>query len=79
MWSCRNHLCSLRFSCLAHARSVAGAIAIFFLGNHNDSTRIDEPIHVFSSITSIPCVVASAGEAEYAALAFRRRTARRFN
>ena len=52
------------YLCRSHARSVAGAI--FFLGNHNDPTRINGAIHVFSSI--IPCVVASAGEAEYAAL-----------
>jgi histone deacetylase 1/2 len=52
------------YLCRSHARSVAGAI--FFLGNHNDPTRINGSIHVFSSI--IPCVVASAGEAEYAAL-----------
>jgi len=52
------------YLCRSHARSVAGAI--FFLGNHNDPTRINGSIHVFSSI--IPCVVASAGEAECAAL-----------
>jgi hypothetical protein len=43
---------------------VAGAI--FFLSNQNDPTRINGAIHVFSSI--IPCVVVSAGEAEYTAL-----------
>jgi hypothetical protein len=42
------------------------ASAIFFLGNKNDPTRINGSIHVFSTI--IPCVVASAGEAQYAAL-----------
>jgi hypothetical protein len=52
------------YLCRSHSRSVAGAI--FFLGNHNDPTRINGSIHVFSSI--IPCIVASAGEAEYAAL-----------
>ena len=52
------------YLCRSHARSVAGAI--FFLGNQDDPTRINGAIHVFSSI--IPCVVASAGEAEYAAL-----------
>jgi hypothetical protein len=52
------------YLCRSHSRSVAGAI--FFLGNHNDPTRINDSIHVFSSI--IPCIVASAGEAEYAAL-----------
>ncbi len=52
------------YLCRSHSRSVAGAI--FFLGNHNDPTRINGSIHVFSTI--IPCVVASAGEAEYAAL-----------
>jgi hypothetical protein len=52
------------YLCRLHSRSVAGAI--FFLGNHNDPTRINGSIHVFSSI--IPCIVASAGEAEYAAL-----------
>jgi hypothetical protein len=50
------------YLCRSHARSVAGAI--FFLGNKNDPTRINGSIHVFSTI--IPCVVASAGEAEYA-------------
>jgi hypothetical protein len=54
----------LSYLCRSHARSVAGAI--FFLGNENDPTRINGSIHVFSTI--IPCVVASAGEAEYAAL-----------
>ena len=39
------------YLCRSHARSVAGAI--FFLGNHNDPTRINCSIHVFSSI--IPC------------------------
>jgi hypothetical protein len=52
------------YLCRSHSRSVAGAI--FFLGNKNDPTRINGSIHVFSTI--IPCVVASAGEAEYAAL-----------
>jgi hypothetical protein len=52
------------YLCRSHSRSVAGAI--FFLGNQNDPTRINGSIHVFSTI--IPCVVASAGEAEYAAL-----------
>jgi hypothetical protein len=48
----------------SHARSVAGAY--LFLGNFNKTTQINGPIHVFSTI--IPCIVASAGEAEYAAL-----------
>jgi hypothetical protein len=48
----------------SHARSVAGAY--LFLGNFNKPTQINGPIHVFSTI--IPCIVASAGEAEYAAL-----------
>jgi hypothetical protein len=52
------------YLCRSHSRSVAGAV--LFLGNHNDPTRINGSIHVFSSI--IPCIVASAGEAEYAAL-----------
>jgi hypothetical protein len=52
------------YLCRSHARSVAGAI--FFLGNQNDPTRINGSIHIFSTI--IPCVVASAVEAEYAAL-----------
>ncbi len=39
------------YLCRSHSRSVAGAI--FFLGNHNDPTRINGSIHVFSSI--IPC------------------------
>jgi hypothetical protein len=52
------------YLCRSRARSVAGAI--FFLGNHNDPTSINGSIHVFSSM--IPCVVASAGEAQYAAL-----------
>jgi hypothetical protein len=52
------------YLCRPHARSVAGAI--YFLGNKNDPTRINGSIHVFSTI--IPCVVASAGKTEYAAL-----------
>ncbi len=48
----------------SHARSVAGAI--FFLGNHSQPTRINGTIHAMSSI--IPCVVASAAEAEYAVM-----------
>jgi hypothetical protein len=52
------------YLCRSHSRSVAGAI--LFLGNHNDPTRINGSIHVFSTI--IPCIVASASEAEYAAL-----------
>jgi hypothetical protein len=46
------------------ARSVVGCY--LFLGNINQPTRINGSITVVSSI--IPCVVASAGEAEYAAL-----------
>ena len=48
----------------SYARSVAGGY--LFLGNYNRPTQINGPIHVFSTI--IPCIVASAGEAEYAAL-----------
>ncbi len=59
------------YLCRSHARSVAGAI--FFLGNHNDPTRISGSIHVFLSI--IPCVVAGAGNAEYAALFAARQHA----
>jgi hypothetical protein len=48
----------------SHARSVVGCT--FFLGN------IDQPTHVNGTIspisTIIPCVVASAGKAKYAAL-----------
>ncbi len=46
------------------ARSVVGCI--FFMGNRNQPTRINGTISAFSTI--IPCVVSSAGEAEYAAL-----------
>jgi hypothetical protein len=52
------------YLCRSHARSVAGAI--FFLGNQSDPTRNNGSIHIF--LTIIPCVVASAGGAEYAAL-----------
>ena len=38
----------------------------FFLGNENQPLNINGATHVFSSI--IPCIVSSAGEAEYAAL-----------
>jgi hypothetical protein len=48
----------------SYARSVAGAY--LFLGNFNCPTQINGPIHVFSTI--IRCIVASASEAEYAAL-----------
>jgi hypothetical protein len=48
----------------SHARSVAGAY--FFLGDRNQPLKINGAVHVFSSI--IPCIVSSAGEAEYAAL-----------
>jgi len=48
----------------SHARSVAGAY--LFLGDHNLPLKINGAIHTFSTI--IPCIVASAGEAEYAAL-----------
>jgi hypothetical protein len=48
----------------SHARSVAGAV--LFLRDLLQPTKINGPIHCFSTIT--PCVVASAGEAEYAAL-----------
>ncbi len=45
-------------------RSVVGCI--FFMGNRNPPTRIDGTISALFTI--IPCVVSSAGEAEYAAL-----------
>jgi hypothetical protein len=48
----------------SHARSVVGGY--FFLGNWNKPLHINGATHVFSSI--IPCIVSSAGEAEYAAL-----------
>jgi hypothetical protein len=48
----------------SHARSVVGGY--FFLGNENQPLNINGATHVFSSI--IPCIVSSAGEAEYAAL-----------
>jgi hypothetical protein len=48
----------------SHARSVAGGI--FYLGNKNDPTTINGAVLALSSI--IPCVVASVGEAEYAAV-----------
>jgi hypothetical protein len=48
----------------SNARSVVGCI--FFLGNQNQPTRVNGTISTISTI--IPCVVASAGEAEYAAL-----------
>ena len=47
-----------------NARSVAGAI--FYLGNIGEPTLINGSIHAYSPI--IPSVVASAAEAEYAAL-----------
>ncbi len=43
-----------------------GATSFFFLGNSNQSLHINGATYVFSSI--IPCIVSSAGEAEYAAL-----------
>jgi hypothetical protein len=48
----------------SHARFVAGAY--LFLGDHNLTLKINGTIHTFSTI--IPCIVASASEAEYAAL-----------
>jgi hypothetical protein len=48
----------------SHARSVVGGY--FFLGNEKQPLNINGATHVFSSI--IPCIVSSAGEAEYAAL-----------
>jgi hypothetical protein len=47
-----------------NSRSVAGGV--FYLGNLNDPTKINGSIHSLSSI--IPAVVASVGEAEYAAV-----------
>jgi hypothetical protein len=38
----------------------------FFCGNHNRPLHLNGATHVFFSI--IPCIVSSAGEAEYAAL-----------
>ena len=55
----------------SEARSVVGCI--FFLGNHAEPTRINGTITTTSSI--IPCVVASAAEAEYAALFTGAQTA----
>jgi hypothetical protein len=49
---------------LSHARSVAGCYP--FLGDHHQPLKINSAIHTFSTI--IPCIVSSAGEAEYAAL-----------
>jgi hypothetical protein len=48
----------------SHARFVVGGY--FFLGNENKPLRLNGATHVFSSI--IPCIVSSAGKAEYAAL-----------
>ncbi len=48
----------------AHARSVVGGY--FFLGNENQPLHLNGATDVFSSI--IPCIVSSAGEAEYATL-----------
>jgi hypothetical protein len=48
----------------SHARSVVGGY--YFLGNEHQPLQINGATHVFSSI--IPCIVSSAGEAEYAAL-----------
>ncbi len=45
----------------SHARFVAGAY--LFLGDDNLPLKINGAIHTFSTI--IPCIVASAGEAEY--------------
>ena len=52
-----------------NARSVAGAI--FYLGNIGEPTLIDGSIDAYGSI--IPSVVASAAEAEYAALFYAGR------
>ncbi len=46
------------------ARSVVGCI--FFMGNRNQPTRINDTISAISTI--IPCIISSAGEAKYAAL-----------
>jgi hypothetical protein len=48
----------------SHARSVVGVY--FFLGHENKPLHLNGATHVFSSIK--PCIVSSAGEAEYAAL-----------
>jgi hypothetical protein len=52
----------------SHARSVVGGYFFLVLGNENRPLHhiINGATHVFSSI--IPCIVSSAGEAEYAAL-----------
>ncbi len=52
------------------ARSVVGCI--FFLGNRHQLTRVNGTISAISTI--IPCVVSSAGEAEYAARSIHRRS-----
>jgi hypothetical protein len=48
----------------SHARSVVRGY--FFLGNKNKPLHLNGATQVFSSI--IPCIVSSAGEAEYTAL-----------
>jgi hypothetical protein len=48
----------------SYDRFVAGAY--LFLGDHHQPLKINGAIHTFSTI--IPCIVSSAGEAEYAAL-----------
>jgi hypothetical protein len=57
----------------SYARSVTGAY--LFLGEHNQQPlKINGAIRTFSNI--VPCIVASAGEAKYAAL-FSRSSTRR--
>jgi hypothetical protein len=61
--------------CIRVCRAVEGLVRIalrsvvggyFFLGNEKQPLNINGATHVFSPI--IPCIVSSAGEAEYAAL-----------
>jgi hypothetical protein len=66
-FSCDMHLflhADASYLSRSHARSVVGGY--FFLGNSNQPQHINGATHVFSSI--IPCIVSSAGKAEYAAL-----------
>jgi hypothetical protein len=60
-----NAFADASYLCRAHARSVAGAI--FFLATNTTPPESTDPFsHVFSTI--IPCIIASAGEAEYVVL-----------
>jgi hypothetical protein len=53
-------------SYLSRSRARSVVVGYFFLGNKNRPLHLNGATHVFSSI--IPCIVSSAGEAEYAAL-----------